>query len=937
MALRIHQSENAEAAKRYYTQALAQADYYGQEGRSISAWVGRGAARLGLQGEVTQEAFFSLLDNKDPSTGKRLTVRDNDDRRPGWDVVMSGPKSVSTLRAITGDERIWEAQWQSALETAEEIEGGGIRTRVRRGGQDTTILTGSLVGSLFGHDTTRPGDDGMPDMHDHFHLYVQNATWAAHEKRWQAAEMFDVYIDRGYYQAAFEARLAKKLTGLGYEIERSADGWEVKGVPQSAIDKFSRRTHEIEAEAERKGITDAVEKDKLGAKLRRKKGEELPPEELRRYWDGRLTPEERQAIHDTFERTKGGGGDAPKGPSAARAMAHAVEHIFARDSTAGERSVHAEALRFGVGSVAPEDLERERNGHGLVSVETNGRRTATVREAHAEEQFAIRFAREGRGVCDPLGGYGKKHAFKRGYLNLGQKAAVRQLLESFDRVQMLVGKAGVGKSSALMEAVEAIEAQGKNVYAFAPTTKAVNVLKREGFGNAQTVAMLLKDERRQALLAGNVLLIDEAGFLGTRTMAQVLAVAERQNARVILSGDSAQHRMPERGAALRLLEKYAGLPAASMTEIMRQEGPLKKAVEQLSTGNSEKGFDKLHAMGLIEEIPDAQMRYEKLARDYVRAFSEKKDVLAIAPTHSEGAKVVSAIRAELKRKKKLAGEEQEILRLENANLTEAQRKDAVNYREGDTVQFLQNAKGWKRGERASVLGRGEEGVRVRTSGGEEKLLPLDQAARFNLYRTKTITLTPGDKLRITQNGFVMEGEKKHRLTNGDVHTVKGFTADDRPVLENGWVLPKDFGHLSSGWVYTSHASQGETVGKKGKTPEETVHGHVFLAQAAESFPASSQAQFYVSASRARDGVHIYTDDAKGLKRAVARPDQPLSATELLEGQKQPARAKGPSMAERIHRLRYLAKAYAKMGIDHVRGQVAAIGRGFPQEGLSHGR
>ena len=83
---------------------------------------------------------------------------------------------------------------------------------MRRGGQQGTEKVGNLVASLFTHDTTRALEDGAPDPHDHIHAYLHNCAWVPREQRWQAIDTHEMHIDRPYYEAAFEARLAKKLT-----------------------------------------------------------------------------------------------------------------------------------------------------------------------------------------------------------------------------------------------------------------------------------------------------------------------------------------------------------------------------------------------------------------------------------------------------------------------------------------------------------------------------------------------------------------------------------------------------------------------------------------------------------------------------------------------------------------------------------------------------
>jgi ATP-dependent exoDNAse (exonuclease V) alpha subunit len=146
-------------------------------------------------------------------------------------------------------------------------------------------------------------------------------------------------------------------------------------------------------------------------------------------------------------------------------------------------------------------------------------------------------------------------------------------------------------------------------------------------------------------------------------------------------------------------------------------------------------------------------------------------------------------------------------------------------------------------------------------------LPLEHAKRFEVFRSGMLELAPGDLLRITHNGTTADG--RHKLNNGTLYKVKAFDDTGNIVLANGWTVDKEFGHLAHGYVVTSHASQGRTVDV------------TLIGQAAESFPASSKEQFYVSASRARKQVIIYTSDKEALKEAIEQSDERLTATELV--------------------------------------------------------
>src|SRR5262249_22790026 len=149
----------------------------------------------------------------------------------------------------------------------------------------------------FQHLTARPeNEDVLPDPHYHDHTLVWNATRQA-DGRIMAGQFGNIVRDKGYYRSVFYSKLADKLEDAGYVIDRRGGyEWEIAGVPQSAIDKLSKRTAQIEAEAERLGIVDEAEKSKLGAKIRGKKQKELTLPELRRAWWDQLTDDEREAL-----------------------------------------------------------------------------------------------------------------------------------------------------------------------------------------------------------------------------------------------------------------------------------------------------------------------------------------------------------------------------------------------------------------------------------------------------------------------------------------------------------------------------------------------------------------------------------------------------------------------------------------------------------------
>jgi conjugative relaxase-like TrwC/TraI family protein len=871
--IRISQQDSAKDAKRYY----ATADYYSEGQELVGSWGGKGAIRLGLSGTVDKFSFERLCDNLNPRTGEPLTVRTRCERTVGYDFTFSVPKSVSLLYAMSGDQDILEAFRTAVDETMREME-AEMKTRIRKERQDMDRITGNMVWAEFIHTTSRPVD-GIPDPQLHAHVFTFNTTWDDEERRWKAGQFRELKRDAPYFQAAFRVRLAGKLQELGFGVERKRDDFEIAGIAPDVLKRFSRRTALIEKVAQERGITDPHRKAELGAETRERKGSALGWERLRKEWNSRLTDRERHALAAVHARERIA---AQPERFEAGAVDYATLHCYVREAVVPERKLVTEALKRGIGAVTVEGVTDEVRERPLIRSQVAGRQMATTKEMVALETRLIDFARQGRGRCRPLGD--PQRQCSRNWFNDGQKAAVRHVLGSRDRVMIIRGVAGTGKTTLEQEIGEALAEAGRPVVAIAQSVKASREVLREeaGFATADTVARFLKDEEMQAAAGGGVILIDEASQLGTRDMTQVFDVADRLSARVILVGDRRQHRSVTAGEPLKLLEETAGLRVAEVTEILRQQGDYKKAAQALSEGRTVEAFEELDKLGWIKQVDDVD-RYRQLAAAYLAAVAEKKrggeykSALVVSPTHAEAGRITEAIRAGLKAQGKL-GEQRIVNAWVPAHLTDAQKADPTQYDPGDLLQFHQNAPGYNKGSRLII--------------GEKINPPTELARRFEAYRPTQIVLAVGDRVRVTAGGKTKDG--KHRLSNGSLLSARGFTKRGDIIVDHGWVIDRDFGHLAHGYVVTSHASQGVTVDK------------VFVGVSSQSFPATYQRTAYVAVTRGKEQAQIFTDDRNELLKAICRADDPLSATEIsgaarqqprLQGRlmKQPAIAGGPAV------------------------------------------
>jgi len=901
--LRITHSKNADGAAKYFDEGLQRADYFAAEEQSIGVWGGAIAERLGLSGVVQKEDFIALCHNQKPD-GSKLNPRHSDDRKVGYDFTFSVPKSVSVAYALTGDETIKQAFEESVEATMQEIE-RNMRTQSGQGKEKTHIPTGEMIWASFTHRTSRPVD-GIPDPHLHRHCFALNTTWNESAGRFQAGEFGSIKQTASYYETAFDARMAVKMRDLGYQVERRGLSWEVHGIEDGILEKFSRRTALIEERAKEEkaktGFVSDKQKDKLGALTRAKKLAGESWEKLCQTWRSWLSGDEARKIEQA--KAKEGAVQKKNEVTVDEAIQHAQQHLFERKSVVKEYQLKAEALKRGYGDILPEQVDAAMKETRFYQREMNGQNYLTTEEAVREEHKMLAYVRGGRGKALPIN---PDYQPKAENLNEEQRAAVRHALNDTNTVTLISGGAGTGKTTLMKEVRDGIEETGVKFIGFAPSAAASRgVMREEGFEKADTLAQLLTNPKLQQETKNSVIWVDEAGLIGNKDMNQLFEIAKQQNARLLLTGDVKQHSAVAAGDALRIIEKEGGISVARLHQIQRQRGNefYKNAVRLAADGRGDAALHQLDRIGNVVEIGNGKERLDKLVTDYVASVKEGKSTLIVSPTHIEGQDVTPTLRDRLKEAGQIGQNEQSFLQLRNCNWTQENKADPWHYRQhGEklALEFHQNADGHQKGERWAVQGEAPQPLHLvaRRDDGREGQVNLGHAERFTVYRQDKVLLGKGDKIRITKGGKTRENS---RLNNGDVFTVSGFTKEGHIKLHTGKTLDKDFGHISYGYVTTSHSSQGKTVDR------------VFIAQSGQSTPAASQEQFYVSISRGREQAKIYTDDKRELEKSVMASGQRMTAREVAD-------------RERIRRVQKYGKELTAQEQEKTTGKHKEYGKG----------
>ncbi len=555
---------------RYLTDYLTKA-----KGERPGQWIGRGAASLALIGEV----YPWHLEGRHPydpvQLGAAFTTRYTRYGKKvssviGFDPTFSAPKSVSVWWALTGDEGIAECHDVAVAAAMEAIERRAATTRVRSNGTRMYLDTDGLIAAGFRQSTSRADD---PQLHTH--VVISSKVRTA-DGRWLALDARNLMKHQStfgrIYQAALRAEVTRRY-GLAWAEVVNGQA-EIAGFPTELIDLFSKRAEEIDIELrERLDEFRAVEgrepsRQERSAIERRVAGDTrdaktgLTADELRIAWEA-----EAAAIgYGLADALAGMRRAAGRDGSMAAALPSPDVVI---DELAEERSTwqHLDVVRWLADhTTAPADCDgttwarrldalatevivqsrsldppagasrvRASDGRSIWAdpVETH----ATSDHVLAQEDRILSWSTEVQEPSSTTSDVGDEA------LDPGQRAAA-EAVAGDDRLVLVVGPAGAGKTTMLRAAVRRLADERRPVLGLAPTAKAARVLASEAGVPSDTVAKLLHEYRirsdRLAVPDGATVIVDEAGMLGTADFLALVDLADERRWRLALVGDPHQ-------------------------------------------------------------------------------------------------------------------------------------------------------------------------------------------------------------------------------------------------------------------------------------------------------------------------------------------------------------------------------------------------------------
>ncbi len=888
---------------------LRQADYYAQGMKVTGTCHGRLCAVVGLTegATITDEAFERIASNHHAVTGEKLTERMAAGRRAGYDATFNAPKSVSIQAYLGGDERLLVAHQTAVAEALCELETHACH-QTGRGVNKRYVTSGTIAAAVFRH-----GESRALDPHLHSHAFIFNVT-RSESKSGQllALESSNIFERTKYLTEVYRNALAREIQQLGYQIERRPHGFELAGVSPELLERFSKRAQERDRAIATRGVELGRElsRDEIALLVRENRAAkqyELTPDEVRQ---GQLA----QVSSSELEQLRALNSHAPRLPdetvNLTDAIARASEHLFERRTVVPEHELTAAVLRetYGAHSLAAIQSAIAADGRLL---RADGQ--VSTQAALELERSLIRQLNAGVGAHD--GGFGFVASDENPQLSREQRNGVESVLDSHDSVTVLRGRAGTGKTQTLAALIEGVTRLNQEVACFAPSTQAVEVLRRDGetqtvagrasagaaLQSTHTVQRLLVDSAMKASLRHQVIVVDEYGLLSTRQLKELMDIATAQKARLLLVGDSAQHKSVEAGDSARIIEKESRVRVVTLTEVHRQAAnpAYRKAAEDLAAGRLTAGLRKLDRMSAIIEIDSPHVRRQRMVDEWLKASAETKSVrtrdgmqertktaLMVAPTWAEIDALNLDARHRLRADEKLTGPDRNFTALRAKDWTRAQHKDHRNYHPGDILVAHKTTKHFSKGDELRVIRREKRRLIVASRTGEVSVSPRQSGLAWTVCEERPTPVATGDRLRLRAIAYATSSSgQSRRLANGSVVTVHSVNASGQLVLADGSTLHSR--QVAYGYALTSHASQGITVDK------------VFLAGAA------SREGLYVAATRGRESVRIFVPDREAfLDAAGLRSEARTSALEF-------SRAIRPALRTHLARaLNYLQQVRA---------------------------
>lgn len=546
------------------------------------------------------------------------------------------------------------------------------------------------------------------------------------------------------------------------------------------------------------------------------------------------------------------------------------------------------------------EISKEIKAGGLLAVNVNGETRLVARETWEMEKAIIRTIDEGKNTQPALISQVDESLLNG--LTDGQKTATRMVLGTTDQFIGVQGYAGVGKTTQVKAVKAALETlpQGARVelQGLAPTHQAVKEMSDVGLVSQTIKSFIVEHDQRVAAgdkpdYQGRMFLIDESSMSGNQDTAALYQAIQNGGGRAVIMGDKDQFEAVDSGAPFRLVQERSPLDVVIMKEIVRQkELQLKNAVHDIIDNRVDAAISRISAVSPDKvarvagaaspgsSVQETETPVDDIAADWLGRTPEvRARTLIITQLNSDRQAVNQAIRQGLAERGELGDRAVTVPILENIRHTRHEFNKTKSWETGMVV---------KRGDNyQDVVGVDRNGdlISVRNEEGKLALLSPKEliTGDVQLFRRREITVRGGDVLRFTATARDLGQAGNEKFTVSEVRENGELVMQGehgRKVIQPAAVRAEQ--HIDYGWAVTGYGAQG-TSRDYVISLEGTEEGRRGLA---------TLRAFYITASRAKEHVQIYSDGVRKWLDAVKTPDKELkTAHDALKPETQRQQAK----------------------------------------------
>ncbi|HGL4550184.1 TPA: conjugative transfer relaxase/helicase TraI [Klebsiella aerogenes] len=795
-------SSTAGGGASYY---MAKDNYYFL-GSMEASWMGKAAELLGLEGPVDAKTFDDALAGFFPQ-GVDLSRMSGGQNvhRPGYDLTLSAPKSISVLGVVLGDSRILEAHQRAVSVAMGEIE-RLASTRVMVDGVSQTEMTGKLLAAAFHHDTSRELD---PQLHTH--LIVMNLTeylgeWKtlSSDKVGNSGFIENIYALQVALGKIYRNELRQAVEEMGFRtvVTGKNDLWEIEGVP---VEIFSQRTQQI-----REAVGDGASlKSRDVAALDTRKAKQKDPDrvELLTDWMNRLEQEgfDIGAFRQEAEaRLKAMDSDRAIRPETTpddvrQAVSLAISQLSEKRtrftySDVLNRTLNSLDAREQIAVMARSAIELAIEDQQLIPLDREkGLFTSSI---HLLDELSLQqLAREMKSTVVVSGGVLARSS---------PSAPVMQQIEA-DRPSLAIvsqpGGAG-GMRESVLAGVQLAQSQGRDVVVLATDRSSERWLAEQPGLTDKVIT--LKGLSEAPLPENSTLIVAGAEKLSVRDVLTVTDQALRAQSQLLLMDGGGRSGT---GNALQTLE------AAGVTRYRAET-------------------ERTVAVSVVSE-PDKRQRYTALAQDYAAMVSQGENVVVQASGEREQQSLTAALRQTLQEKGLLGSKTATIDTLVPQWLDSKNRRQLDTYREGMVLE--QRAPDSRVSQRYTIDRVSAETRTLMLVGedGQRQGMKLGQVdSSWTLYRSQTVNIAEGEKLTwmarqgkqragdsvtvtaVRKNSLVVEQDGQKRVIRTDEPLKAGYgyvTSPGKRVSEQGTVLAAVSGRDTGATMLNTLARSGEHI------------------------------------------------------------------------------------------------------------------------------